>query len=136
MCINALQRDGTVCPPAGYDGFEIWNLTNNVEPIKYLTKIPNKFLHQSSFCVFKTSSFHYPSWRRYTFLSHLTTKSKISVRWIKKLVAVTGGVDVFTQKILYLHSYNCSVFKIIYANVRVVAPGTVCPGAIYQAYTI
>ena len=32
------------------------------------------------------------SWRRYTFLSHLATKSKISVRWIKKLVAVTGGV--------------------------------------------
>ena len=26
---------------------------------------------------------HSPSWRRYTFLSHFTTKSQISVRWIK-----------------------------------------------------
>ena len=39
----------------------------------------------------------FPSWRRYTFLSHLTTKSKISVRWIKKLVAVTGGVYTSIQ---------------------------------------
>ena len=37
-------------------------------------------------CVFKIYSINFPSWRRYTFLSHLTTKSKISVRWIKKLV--------------------------------------------------
>ena len=86
-------------------------------------------------CVFKISSIFSQPWRRYTFLSHLATKSKISVRWIKKLVAATGGVDVFTQKILYLHSYNCSVFKIIYANVRVVAPGTVCPGMFPKNWT-
>ena len=41
----------------------------------------------------KICSIHFPSWRWYTFLSHLTTKSKISVRWIKKLVAATGGVE-------------------------------------------
>ena len=35
--------------------------------------------------------------RRYTFLSHLTTKSKISVRWIKKLVAATYVVYQFLQ---------------------------------------
>ena len=43
-------------------------------------------------CVFKIYSTHLPYWRRYTFLSHLATKSKISVRWIKKLVAATDGV--------------------------------------------
>ena len=40
----------------------------------------------------KTFSQHSPSWRRYTFLSHLRAKSQISARWIKKLVAVTDGV--------------------------------------------
>ena len=50
----------------------------------------------------KTFSQHSPSWRRYTFLSHLTTKSKISVRWIKKLVAATDGVYL----ILFFTSYN------------------------------
>ncbi len=35
--------------------------------------------------------------RRYTFLSNLTTKSKISVRWIKKLVTATYGVCQFLQ---------------------------------------
>ena len=29
-----------------------------------------------------------PYWRRYTFLSHLTTKSKISVRWINLCVGM------------------------------------------------
>ena len=47
------------------------------------------FLH--SVCS-RNISTHSPSLRRYTFLSHLTTKSKISVRWIKKLVAATYGV--------------------------------------------
>ena len=42
-------------------------------------------------------SHHFPYWRRYTFLSHLTKKSKISVRWIKKLVAATDGVYASIQ---------------------------------------
>ncbi len=55
-------------------------ITNNGMRIKY--KNPNQF----SQCVFsKICSIHFPSWRRYTFLSHLTTKSKISVRWKKWL---------------------------------------------------
>ena len=45
----------------------------------------------------KIYSTHFLPWRRYTFLSHLTTKSKISVRWIKKLVAATYGVCQFLQ---------------------------------------
>ena len=52
----------------------------------------------------KNISTYLPSWRRYTFLSHLTTKSKISVRWIKKLVAATYCVYVFLQRLLNLHS--------------------------------
>ena len=72
-------------------------ITNNGMRIKY--KNPNQF----SQCVFsKTCSIHYPSWRRYTFLSHLTTKSKISVRWIKKPVAVTCGVHSTKQSIRIL----------------------------------
>ena len=68
------------------------------------------------------SSTHSPSWRRYTFLSHLTTKSKISVRWIKKLVAATCGVCVS------IHLYNLAIVT--------VTAGTVCPAAIYVVRTI
>ena len=48
-------------------------------------------------CIFKISSIYFPSWRRYTFLSHLTTKSKISTSPVKKLVAATYGVYQFLQ---------------------------------------
>ena len=65
----------------------------------------------------KIYSTHFPSWRRYTFLSHLTTKSKISVRWIKKLVAVTGGVYIFIHKLLPEHSYNYFVYTIVCARI-------------------
>ncbi len=54
-------------------------------------------------CVFKIYSSYLPSWRRYTFLYHLTTKSKISVRWIKKLVAATFRAYVFIHILLYKH---------------------------------
>ena len=54
-------------------------------------------------CVFiKIFSTQFPSWRRYTFLSHLATKSKISARWIKKLVAATDGVNL----IIFFITYN------------------------------
>ena len=65
------------------------------------------------------SSTHSPSLRRYTFLSHLTTKSKISVRWIKKLVAATYGVYIFIHKLSLSHLYNYSAFTILYAFVRI-----------------
>ena len=64
----------------------------------------------------------HPSWRRYTFLSHLTTKSKISVRWIKKLVAATCGVCVSIHKLLPSHLYNYSTYTIVYAFVRIQPP--------------
>ena len=64
---------------------------------------------------------HFPFWRRYTFLSHLTTKSKISIRWIKKPVAVTDGVYIFIHKLLPEHSHNYFAYAILCVNVRVVA---------------
>ena len=45
-------------------------------------------------------SHHFPYWRRYTFLSHLTTKSKISTSPAKKLFAAMGGVHAS------IHFYN------------------------------
>ena len=72
-------------------------ITNNGVLIKYRNKNPNKFL------------------------SHLTTKSKISVRWIKKLVAVTYGVYIFIHKLLPEHSYNYFVYTILCVHGRVVA---------------
>ena len=83
----------------------------------YVCSVIYKFIHH---CVFpKICSIHYPSWRRYTFLSHLTTKSKISVRWIKKLVAATYGVYIFIHKLSLSHLYNYSAFTILYAFVRI-----------------
>ena len=64
----------------------------NLQP--HQQRCANKISHQKP----------HPSWRRYTFLSHLTTKSKISVRWIKKLVAATYGVYIFIHKSSLSHS--------------------------------
>ena len=66
------------------------NRNNNAMYIKYRTKNPYNFL----------------SWRRYAFLSHLTTKSQISVRWIKKPVAVTDGVHAS------IHFYNLAIASV------------------------
>ena len=90
----------------------------NIEP-----KNPIQFINISSLCTSpKISPFHFPYWWRYTFLSHLTTKSKISVRWIKKLVAATDGVYASIQ------FYNLAIVS--------VTAGTVCPAAIYHDYAI
>ena len=82
----------------------LWNMYRHQQRCvhKIFHTNPNKFIHLS-FYFFKPISTHYPPWRRYTFLSHLTTKSKISARWIKKLVAVTSGVYESIQ--LYVHVY-------------------------------
>ena len=57
------------------------------------SKINIIFNHSHHSVFNKISPTNFPPWRRYTFLSHLTTKSKISVRWIKKLVAATFCVQ-------------------------------------------
>ena len=64
---------------------------------RYANKIsnpkPTTFFKSIHHCRFpKIFSIHFRYWRRYTFLSHLWAKSKISARWIKKLVAFTDGV--------------------------------------------
>ena len=64
-----------------------------------------KFIHHCRF--HRIFSVHFRYWRRYTFLSHLTTKSKISVRWIKKLVAATCGVYVFIHKLFCIYNCKC-----------------------------
>ena len=56
----------------------------------------------------------HPSLRRYTFLSHLTTKSKISVRWIKKLVAATYGVCMFIHKLSPSHITPILIYPFIF----------------------
>ena len=75
---------GHIPPP-----FFVFRCYYNIQPPMFLLNISPK---------------PHPSWRRYTFLSHLTTKSKISVRWIKKLVAATCGVCVSIHKLLPSHS--------------------------------
>ncbi len=59
------------------------------------------FLRNNNIIFFKNSPTHSPSLRRYTFLSHLTTKSKISVRWIKKPVAATDNLQNLYCDIAY-----------------------------------
>ena len=62
------------------------------------TKTQTNFYINHHFVFSKIYSIHFPFWRRYTFLSHLTTKSKISVRWKK-----TGrryGRRLFNYKIV------------------------------------
>lgn len=65
------------------------------------------------------------------FLGEILEEIKFSIVYTSK-----GVVALFIQKLLPSHSYDCSIFKILYVNVRVVAPGTVCPGAIYVVHTI
>ena len=86
-----------------------YKFENFLSNIKYFFTMDCNFRkiskNRSSFAIFKEQQHqhfqnfftHSPSLRRYTFLSHLTTKSKISVRWIKKLVAATYGVCNFIQ---------------------------------------
>ena len=84
-------------PRAIYHDCTIYNPTNNAEPIQYLTQQPYTILPIFAMRTPEIFSPHSPFLRRYTFLSHLTTKSKISVRWIKKLVAATDGVYASIQ---------------------------------------
>ena len=75
--------------------------------------------------------------RRYTFLSHLTTKSKISVRWIKKLVAATYGVCMFIHKLSPPHITPIIIYPFIFAtNAYVICNGGSHPAAIYVVRTI
>ena len=79
----------------------------------------------------------HPSLRRYTFLSHLTTKSKISVRWIKKLVAATYGVCMFIHKLSPPHITPIIIYPFIFAtNAYVICNGGSHPAAIYVVRTI
>ena len=58
------------------------------ESRRHICRSYNLHPHQQR-CVYKISHQKpYPSWRRYTFLSHPTTKSKISVRWINLCVGM------------------------------------------------
>ena len=54
------KRNGGLYPAAYFCVYGICIITNNAEPIKYRNKNPNKFLHQSSFCVFKNLSNSFP----------------------------------------------------------------------------
>ena len=82
----------------------------------------NHFSTNPSLCVSKIYSIHSPSWRRYPFSSHITTKSKISTSPVKKLVAATD--DVYAS----IHFYNLAIAS--------VTPGAVRPRAIYHDYAI
>ena len=89
-----------------------YKFENFLSNIKYFFTMDCNFRkiskNRSSFAIFKEQQHqhfqnfftHSPSLRRYTFLSHLTTKSEISVRWIKKLVAATCCVCNFIQFII------------------------------------
>ena len=86
MHVFASVTAGTVCPAAIYVVRTIYNPTNNAVFKQYLPKKPHPYL------------------RRYTFLSHLTTKSKISTSPAKKQVAATCGVCMFIHKLSPSHS--------------------------------
>ena len=94
----------------------LYNLHPHQQRCAYTISSPTlkpKKLPHPSLCVFKIFHAHHPCWRRYTFLSHLTTKSKISVRWIKKLVAATCGVCMFIHKLSPPHitpHYHLSIY--------------------------
>ena len=91
---ESIVAPGTVCPPAHFCAHRICISTNNALFIKNQNKNSIQFRNTYPKDVFIKSYFiHSPYLRRYTFLSHLTTKSKISVRWIKKLVAATFCVQ-------------------------------------------
>ena len=133
------QRDGSVNPHAIYHVRAIYNPTNNAMPIKFRTQNPNTiattiFAKQPS----QNPSTNAPFWRRYTFLSHLKTKSQISVRWIKKLVAATDNLQNLYSDIAYtrvfIHiscvgtqpdatnnviTYNNNSFTVIYSNLKI-----------------
>ena len=80
-----------------------------------------KFIYHCRFP--KIFSIHFRYWRRYTFLSHLWAKSKISARWIKKLVAFTDGV--YASK--YIPPKPHPIYKHIFA---LCVPQTVASGYI------
>ena len=91
-----------MCPPAHFCAHRICISTNNALFIKNQNKNSIQFRNTYPKDVFIKSYFiHSPHWRRYTFLSHLTTKSKISVRWIKK----TGRRYVVRTKIIHHYKF-------------------------------
>ena len=53
IIVRLPERNGALHCAAHFCVYGICIITNNAEPIKYRNKNPNKFLHQSSFCVFK-----------------------------------------------------------------------------------
>ena len=92
IIVRLPERNGALHCAAHFCVYVICATTNNVEQKNIETKTQTNFYINNHFVFSKIYSIHFPFWRRYTFLSHLTTKSKISVRWIKKLVAATHGV--------------------------------------------
>ena len=98
-----------MCPPAHFCAHRICISTNNALFIKNQNKNFIQFRNTYPKDVFIKSYFiHSPPWRRYTFLSHLTTKSKISVRWIKKLVAATFCVQEIIQSQNFIANWRAN----------------------------
>ena len=90
----------------------------------------------TTLCLNNIFTIPHTSLRRYTFLSHLTTKSKISVRWIKKLVAATFGVCMFIHKLSLPHITPIIIYPFIFAtNAYVICNGGSHPAAIYVVRT-
>ena len=110
--VRFTERNGGLHPAAHFCVKEICIFSNNVVSIKYRNDsiiTIYKFIHHyvltqyffhtaTTFPPIFALSIKYlpkkphPYLRRYTFLSHLTMKSKISVRCIKKMVAATSCV--------------------------------------------
>ena len=98
-----------MCPPAHFCAHRICISTNNALFIKNQNKNFIQFRNTYPKDVFIKSYFiHSPYLRRYTFLSHLTTKSKISVRWIKKLVAATFCVQEIIQSQNFIANWRAN----------------------------
>ena len=55
---------------------------------RHICRLYNLHPHQQCCAYTISPQKPHPSLRRYTFLSHLTTKSQISVRWIKLCVGI------------------------------------------------
>ncbi len=104
---------------------------------RHICRSYNLHPHQQR-CVYKIIfTIPHTHLRRYTFLSHLTTKSKISVRWIKKLVAATYGVCMFIHKLSPPHITPIIIYPFIFAtNAYVICNGGSHPAAIYVVCTI
>ena len=101
-----------------YHACAIYNPTNNADYIKFRTQNPNT-ISTPIFAIQHSQNIP----RQFSLLAaiHLFISScdeiKISARWIKKLVAVTGGVYAS------IHFYNLAIAS--------VTAGTVCPAAYF-----